>query len=68
METPVYLKSLHIHNFRHRKENPRVIGFVNFIPKGYDNRLCFKVIYESDNLIDHIPYVEIENGVWAFTD
>lgn len=68
MERSVYLESLNIHSFRHGEENPRVIGLVNFTPKGYDERICFKVIYESDNFIDYIPYVELENEVWAFTE
>lgn len=34
-EQPIYLKSLHSYNFRHSKENPKVIGFVMFTPEGY---------------------------------
>ncbi|MDM5370589.1 hypothetical protein QUF96_03220 [Bacillus bombysepticus] len=64
MERPLYLESLSTKCFRHGAENPRVIGLVNFTPKGYEERPCFKVMYDSDRYIDYIPYSEIANKVW----
>lgn len=61
-EQPIYLKSLHPYNFRHSKEEAKVIGFIMFTPEGYPSRPCFKVLYESDNFIDHIPHSSLVDG------
>lgn len=65
-ENPMYLKSLHIYNFRHGKENPKIIGLVNYKPANLNIRPCYKVEYESDNTIDYVPYSEVLRGNWEF--
>lgn len=67
-ERPLYLQPLNTYCFRFGKENPRIVGFVNFTPEGYEERPCFKVVYESDNLIDYIPYADLGNEVWKLLD
>ncbi|EOO11358.1 hypothetical protein [Bacillus cereus] len=64
MERPLYLESLNAKCFRYGEENPRVIRLVNFTPKGYEERPCFKVMYDSDGYIDYVPYSEIADNVW----
>lgn len=63
-ETPIYLKSLNHYNFRHNKENPRVISLVNYTPENLTSRPCLKVLYESDGQIDHIAYETLQTGSW----
>lgn len=63
-ERPVLLVSKNIHNFRHGKEAPMIMGLVHYTPEGLDERLCFKVKYASDGKIDHIAYSEFINGNW----
>lgn len=63
-EKPIYLKSLHPYNYRHGKENPKIIGYVKYTPKNLPERLCFKVEYQSDNKIDYIPHRELIDGNW----
>jgi hypothetical protein len=63
-DSPIYLKALHPYCFRYGKENPKVIGFVNYQPEGLTNRVCFKVEYESDGTIDYIPYKGIKLREW----
>jgi hypothetical protein len=64
MEKEIYLQSTNVYNFRHGKENPKVVGFINYTPNGYEERACFKVEYKSDNKIDFIPHSELKNGNW----
>lgn len=63
-ERPVYLQSCNIHNFRHGEESPSVIGLVRYTPVGLEERLCFKVKYESDGKIDYIAHSEWLDGNW----
>jgi hypothetical protein len=60
----MFLKSQHRYNFRHGEENPKIFGFELFIPVDYDARPCFKVIYESDNKIDYIPFQSVVDNHW----
>lgn len=60
----MYLKSLHHYNFRHGKENPRVLEQVMSKPEKYEARMCYKVLYESDGLIDYVPVIAVEDGEW----
>lgn len=63
-ERPVYLLSCNIHNFRHGQESPVIIGLVHYTPVDLDERLCYKVRYESDGKIDYIAYSEWLDGNW----
>lgn len=63
----MYLKSLHPYNFRHNKENPKIIEFVLYTPLNLFARPCFKVEYESDKFIDHIAYSDVLKGFWEIT-
>lgn len=63
-ESPAYLRSLNLHNFRHEQENPVVVGLVHYKPDNLDSRPCFKVKYLSDNKIDYIAYSSFLDGDW----
>ncbi len=60
----MYLKSLHHYNFRHGEENPEVLSIGQYKPENLESRLCFKVIYKSDGLIDYVPVKAVANGEW----
>jgi hypothetical protein len=63
-ENTIYLKSMNHYNYRHDRENPRIIGFVRYTPKGFYSRPCFKVEYESDGKIDYIALRSVLDGEW----
>lgn len=64
----MYLKSLHHYNFRHGEENPKVLSILQYKPENLESRLCFKVQYESDGMIDYVPIKVAANGEWEFTE
>lgn len=50
----MYLKSNHPGNFKHDKEDARIVGIV-LLESGFNNkRMCFDVVYDSDNKKDLI--------------
>lgn len=59
----MYLKSNHYYNFRHDKEDPRVVDIVLY-KGGYGERMCFHVLYDSDQKQDYVPCSEVFNGNW----
>lgn len=63
-EKPIYLRSLNVYNFRHEKENPKVIGLVRYKPENYPERACFKILYESDHKIDYVACSELMEHNW----
>lgn len=64
----MYLESLHYYCFRYNKETPKVLGLEMFKPKGLNERMCYKVLYESDNTIDYIPEESINCGHWRLIE
>lgn len=65
MKEAIFLKSMHGCNFRHNKEDARVVDLVMFTPENLKPRPCYKVEYESDGMIDHIACQSVEDGHWA---
>jgi len=61
-----YLKAISINAFRHKSGlNGEVVGLAYVTPKGLEERLCYKIQY--DTFIDYVPLSEIECGQFKIT-
>ena len=60
-ETHCYLISNNIHNFRHGKGSPIIIGVCTVTPKNLHPRPCYKVLH-NDGMVDYVPLESIEDG------
>ncbi len=58
----MYLKSNHPYNFRHGIENPRVVDLVLY-EGSFGKRMCYEVLYESDNTRDYVACSDVFNGL-----
>lgn len=62
--TDMFLRSLNPYNFRHGKENPKIMGIEIYTPENLNPRPCFKVLYESDNTIDYVAHSDVVKNYW----
>lgn len=58
----MYLKSNHHYNFRHDKEDPKIVDIVIYKSK-FGDKMCFEVLYESDYKKDFVPCSDVFAGL-----
>ncbi|MCY7767974.1 hypothetical protein [Bacillus inaquosorum] len=62
MESKVFINPVSSYVYKRKNELGIVIGFVGYKPKNHESRLCYKVRYESDGMVDYVPVSDVEQG------
>ncbi len=66
MESKLYLKPIHHYTYKKEGKIPLIIGVVSFKPNGFNERHCYKVMYE-DGEIDYVPFKSIDEAHYKIT-
>ncbi|MCX4184201.1 hypothetical protein K4A81_10935 [Bacillus velezensis] len=64
MESKVFINPVSPYAYKRKNELGIVIGFVGYKPKNYESRLCYKVRFESDGVVDYVPISDVEQGLY----
>ncbi|RPK20923.1 hypothetical protein EH2_00216 [Bacillus subtilis] len=62
MESKVFINPISCYAHRRKDELGIIIGFVGYKPKNHESRICYKVRFESDGMIDYVPVSDVELG------
>ncbi|MEC2153274.1 hypothetical protein P9G40_19280 [Bacillus velezensis] len=62
MESKVFINPISCYTYRRKNELGIIIGFVGYKPENHESRLCYKVRFESDGMIDYVPVSDVELG------
>lgn len=64
MESKVFINLVSPYAYKRKNELGIVIGFVGYKPKNHESRLCYKVRFESDGVVDYVPVSDVEQGLY----
>ncbi|MEN7436453.1 hypothetical protein AAGV27_15005 [Bacillus velezensis] len=62
MESKVFINPISCCAQRRKNELGIIIGFVGYKPENHESRLCYKIRFESDGMIDYVPVSDVELG------